>query len=288
MKYYFLVFFYVFGLIVNAQVETFTLSELDSITEKNSSYERDMMSNGKDSLGINIVERIAIYKGCEKEKGNQLKKECMNRKINEVFKKNFNTVLPKDSKVPSGKIRVFIQFKVDEEGNIVEGQANGPDEHFEKEALRVLKLVPKLTPAYFKEKPIKMPFSLPLIAIVANENNEAINATYPVYRGCKKDANFEETKKCTTDKIIDYIKVSFDYELADKVFPTELTTKFYVEFTINKKGKAEQINVKANHKAIAIDVINLIKRMPKFKAPGTNNEDPVSTKFSALMTVRLL
>jgi len=114
------------------------------------------------------------------------------------------------------------------------------------------------------------------------------NATYPVYRGCSKDLNFEETKQCTSDKIIDYIKVSFNYELADKVFPTALTTKFLVEFTINKKGKTEQINVKAHHKAIAVDVIQLIKRMPKFKVPGTSNGEPTETRFSALMTIRLL
>lgn len=72
------------------------------------------------------------------------------------------------------------------------------------------------------------------------------------------------------------------------MFPTELTTKFYVEFTINEKGRTEQINVKANHKAIAVDVIQLIKRMPKFKVPGTQNGKPLETTFSALMTVRLL
>ncbi|MBU2929165.1 hypothetical protein [Winogradskyella psychrotolerans] len=112
--------------------------------------------------------------------------------------------------------------------------------------------------------------------------------TYPVYRGCHQELSFEETKQCTSDKIIDYIKVSFNYELADKVFPTELTTQFHVEFTINKKGRTEQINVKAHHKAIAVDVIQLIKRMPKFKAPGTTNGEAVDTHFSALMTVRLL
>lgn len=117
---------------------------------------------------------------------------------------------------------------------------------------------------------------------------EKQDATYPVYRGCKQDLSFEETKKCTSDKIMDYIKVSFNYELADKVFPTDLTTKFQVELTINKKGKTEQINVKAHHKDIAIDVIQLIKRMPKFKAAGTMNGKPVATYFSALITVRLL
>jgi hypothetical protein len=109
--------------------------------------------------------------------------------------------------------------------------------------------------------------------------------TYPVYRGCDKDLTFEETKKCTTEKIINYIKVSFNYELADKAFPTAKETQFQVDFIINEKGRTEEINVKAHHKAVAIDVIQLIKRMPKFKTVGTNNGQPVKTPFSALMTV---
>lgn len=117
-------------------------------------------------------------------------------------------------------------------------------------------------------------------------NTELELTNYPVFRGCS-DLNFEETKKCTTEKIINYIKVSFNYELADKAFPTDLETKFFVEFVINKKGKTELINVKANHKAIAVDVIQLIKRMPKFKAPGLKNGKPINTPFSALIKVYL-
>ncbi|NRD21312.1 hypothetical protein HNV08_14740 [Winogradskyella eckloniae] len=111
--------------------------------------------------------------------------------------------------------------------------------------------------------------------------------TYPVYRGCDKNLSFEETKKCTTEKIINYIKVSFNYELADKAFPTAKETQFQVDFIINEKGKTEEINVKAHHKAVAMDVIQLIKRMPKFKTVGTTNGQPVKTPFSALMTVYL-
>ena len=75
------------------------------------------------------------------------------------------------------------------------------------------------------------------------KSQEQEDKTYPVFRGCKKDLSFEETKKCTTNKILDYIKISFNYELADKAFPTDLTTQFQVEFVIYKKGKTEQISV---------------------------------------------
>ena len=112
-----------------------------------------------------------------------------------------------------------------------------------------------------------------------------VNKTYPVYRGCKKKKGYEATKKCTNTKIINYVKVSFDYQMADRVFQTEQSTKFQLDFVINKEGKAEQVNAKANHKAIAIEAIRLIKRMPKLKAPGTVDGKPVDTPVSLLMTV---
>ena len=79
--------------------------------------------------------------------------------------------------------------------------------------------------------------------------------------------------------------MSFDTEMASRVLPLEKSTQFLLEFTINKKGKVETVNAKANHKAIAIEAIKVAKRLPKFKAPGTLNGKPVDTPFKLLMTV---
>ena len=97
--------------------------------------------------------------------------------------------------------------------------------------------------------------------------------------------NYEDTKACTLEKISDYIKVSFDYEMTNRVFLTKKTTKFQLDFYINNKGKAEHINAKAEHKAIAIEAIRLIKRMPKLKKPGTLNGEIINTPISLTMTI---
>ncbi|MEH6535306.1 MAG: hypothetical protein V7719_02860 [Psychroserpens sp.] len=81
---------------------------------------------------------------------------------------------------------------------------------------------------------------------------------------------------------MDFIKLSYDIEMANRVFPLKQSAQFLLEFVINKKGKTEQVNAKANHRAIAIEVA---KRLPKFKAPGTVNGKPVNTPFSLLMTI---
>ena len=110
-------------------------------------------------------------------------------------------------------------------------------------------------------------------------------STYPVYRGCDKTQSNEDLKKCSIEKIKTFIKMSFDYEMADRVLPLEKSTKFQVNFIINTKGKVEKVNAQANHRAIAIEAIRIVKRLPKFKAPGKVNGKPVDTPFSLLMTV---
>ncbi len=159
MKYSLLIIAFFFCFCLNAQGKTFTLSELDSITERKSISEHDAWFKEKDTLNFEIIERVPIYKGCEKEKSNLNKKDCMSQKIAEVFKQHYNTTLPKGSKIPSGRVRIFIKFRVDEEGKIVDSIATGPDKYLENEALRVLKLLPKLSPGYYMGKPIKVPFS---------------------------------------------------------------------------------------------------------------------------------
>lgn len=111
------------------------------------------------------------------------------------------------------------------------------------------------------------------------------DSTYPVYRGCTKKRTNEELKACSNRKIMNFIKLSYDTEMANRVFPLKQSAQFLLEFVINKKGKIEQVNAKANHKAIAIEAIKVAKRLPRFKSPGTVNGEPVNTPFSLLMTI---
>ncbi|MDG5490042.1 hypothetical protein [Psychroserpens sp. SPM9] len=130
---------------------------------------------------------------------------------------------------------------------------------------------------------MKFLYTLLLVGLSYSVSSQELR--FPVYRGCDKTANNEELKKCSEKKIMDFIKLKFDYEMADRVFPTEQSTKFQLDFVINKKGRIEQVNAKANHKAIAIHAIRLAKQLPKFKQPGTVDGQAVAVPFSILMTV---
>lgn len=119
----------------------------------------------------------------------------------------------------------------------------------------------------------------------STENQNEDSSKYPVYRGCDKESSNKALEDCSKRKIMTFIKMSFDIDMASRVMPLEQSTQFLLEFTINTKGKIEHVNAKANHKAIAIEAIKVAKRLPKFKEPGFSNGKAVDTPFSLLMTL---
>jgi hypothetical protein len=127
-------------------------------------------------------------------------------------------------------------------------------------------------------------FFLGLSAFSQTEKITKVDS-YPVYRSCSENLDLQGTKSCTTEKIVDFIKLGFNYELADKLFPQDKSTQFLVEFTIDEKGKTKNITAKAHKKEIAAEAIKLLKRLPKMKKPGYLNGKPVAVPFRILMTI---
>lgn len=112
---------------------------------------------------FSVIENVAVFPGCEKEKGNAAKKACMNEKVNAFIGKKFNTDLAGDLGLPPGKKRIFVQFKVDKSGNITNIVARGPHPGLENEAKRVIGQLPKMQPGKQRGKAVVMPFSIPIV-----------------------------------------------------------------------------------------------------------------------------
>lgn len=263
------------GVLVFGQEKTMNQSELDSLSSKSNTE------------AFVVIENVPIYKGCKKQKGNANKKNCMSQKIAQLFQNKFNIELHEESQIEPGRKRIAVIFKVDKEGKVIDIRARAEDKYLEAEAIRVAKLIPQMTPGMQKGEPVVVPYSLPLLIEVTANKNKSLTK-YPVYRGCDKESTNSELEECSKRKIMNFIKMSYDIEIASHALPKEKSTKFLLEFTINKKGKIENINAKANHKAIAIEAIKVAKRLPKFKEPGTSNGVAVDTPFSMLMTLYFL
>ncbi|WNH08946.1 energy transducer TonB [Thalassobellus suaedae] len=110
---------------------------------------------------FSVIENVPVFPGCEKG-SNTEKRDCMSKKIAQFVNKKFNTDLASDLGL-SGRQRINVIFKIDKTGAITGIRARAPHPGLEKEAARVIGLLPKMKPGKQRGKPVNVPYSLPII-----------------------------------------------------------------------------------------------------------------------------
>ncbi|MDX1470694.1 MAG: energy transducer TonB [Flavobacteriaceae bacterium] len=109
-----------------------------------------------------VIENVPVFPGCENEGGNEAKKKCMSEKIADFVNKKFNTDLAGDLGL-SGRQRINVIFKIDKSGNVTNIRSRAPHPGLEKEAARVIGLLPKMKPGKQRGKAVTVPYSLPIV-----------------------------------------------------------------------------------------------------------------------------
>lgn len=109
-----------------------------------------------------IIEDVPIYPGCEKENGKKAKRDCLNKAIQKFVGKNFDGDLAMDLGLTPGKIRIYVQFKITKTGEIEILGARAPHAQLEKEAIRVVKSLPKMIPGKQRGRPVNVGYMLPI------------------------------------------------------------------------------------------------------------------------------
>ena len=108
-----------------------------------------------------VIENVPIYPGCEKG-NNAKKKACMSEKIAKFVQKKFNTELAGELGL-TGRQRINVIFKIDKNGNITGVRSRAPHPRLEKEAARVINMLPKMKPGKQIGKAVIVPYSLPIV-----------------------------------------------------------------------------------------------------------------------------
>ena len=108
-----------------------------------------------------VIENVPIFPGCESG-NNAQKRDCMSEKITAFVQKKFNTDLAGDLGL-SGRQRISVVFKIDKNGNVTGVRSRAPHPGLEKEAARVINLLPKMKPGKQRGKAVIVPYSLPIV-----------------------------------------------------------------------------------------------------------------------------
>ena len=156
----------------NLDLKRTIISSVQSIESNNKDIYSKLKANKNYTLNSSIQkkgpERVAIYPGCDENLSNKKINMCLAEKIAILINKNFNTDLAANVGL-NGKQKILVRFKIDTNGNVVEARARAHHPLLREEAIRVIKLIPKMKPATQLGKPIISSFSLPIIFSVEDE-----------------------------------------------------------------------------------------------------------------------
>jgi len=117
-----------------------------------------MSQNELETIEIDELSEVPVYPGCENIRN---KTKCLQENIQRHIVRNFK--YPKEAKKNKIQGRVFVQFIIGTGGYIDVIKTRGPNNLLEKEAQRIISLLPKFKPGVLNGKTVRVPFSMPII-----------------------------------------------------------------------------------------------------------------------------
>ena len=106
-----------------------------------------------------VIEDVPIFPGCEKVSKDK-RRDCFQEKMNNHIRKNFR--YPEIAQEMGIQGRVYVNFIIDKDGSITNIRMRGPDQNLEKEAQRIISVLPSMTPGKQRGRPVRVPFSIPI------------------------------------------------------------------------------------------------------------------------------
>ena len=115
-------------------------------------------------LPFTMIENAPVYPGCDKG-SNEKKRKCMSEKIAKFVAKEFDAGCASGlgSFGIYGRQRISVIFKIDTLGRATEIRARAAHLKLEREAIRVINMLPVMKPGTQDGKKVIVPYSLPIV-----------------------------------------------------------------------------------------------------------------------------
>ncbi|MEE9363917.1 MAG: energy transducer TonB [Cellulophaga sp.] len=138
-------------------IESTESSEEEEVMEVED-VEVDEMDEDID-VPFSVIEDVPLFPGCEKVTKSK-RRACFNEKMQKHIRKNFR--YPEIAQDMGVQGRVNVMFTIQKDGTIGNIRLRGPDKNLEKEAMRIIKKLPRMTPGKQRGKAVRVPFSIPI------------------------------------------------------------------------------------------------------------------------------
>ncbi len=120
-----------------------------------------------------VIEQIPVYPGCE-NLPNASGKRCMSEAISKFVQRNFNPKIITNLGL-RGRQRINVIFKINKDGEVTNIQTRASHPDLEREASRVISLLPKMKPGKQRGRVVTVPYSLPIIFQVDDAMGRVLN-----------------------------------------------------------------------------------------------------------------
>jgi len=124
---------------------------------KSFSLQRDF---GQDYEEVEF-DRYVIHPDCRETGKSKKDSRCLKGKIVKFVNNQFDTEIGKRLNL-NGIYTIYVRFKISRCGNVIGVQSRGPHPSLEEEAIRVVKMLPKMKPASVDGENVNVAFSLPI------------------------------------------------------------------------------------------------------------------------------
>ena len=131
---------------------------------ENQDENSDSNNQSTSSIPFTKVDVKPVFPGCSGSDDEKF--ECFRMKINNHFISNFNADLSNELGLAKGKLQIFIFFSIDQSGNSEISLVRAPHPGLKAEAERVVKLIPKMIPAIYKDEFVGTKYFVPLAFLV--------------------------------------------------------------------------------------------------------------------------
>ena len=109
-----------------------------------------------------IIEDVPIFPGCSGS--NAERRACFSEEITKFVSKKFNVDLSSDLGLsPASVQKIFVMFKINKQGQITDIKARAPHVKLQEEAIRVIQMLPVMTPGKQRGKPVSVSYGLPIV-----------------------------------------------------------------------------------------------------------------------------
>ncbi|ARV16466.1 M56 family metallopeptidase [Polaribacter sp. SA4-12] len=121
----------------------------------------DNTTTETEEVSFMSIDKAPTFPGCESGD-----KDCFSKMVYKHFSREFDADLPNQLGLDAGKKRVFIAFKINKEGNVVDVKARAPHPKIKTEVLKVMNALPKMIPGEDEGKKVDVKYSIPLTLLV--------------------------------------------------------------------------------------------------------------------------